>query len=377
MVDVAPEKHDTRKKGIDPVNLADISFDGLSPCEARRLIEDLRLSASQVLCVIAKKADLFHDVNHTTYAHVDGATYPINSRDFGLWLRGEYYRIMAKGPNDPVIKDAVGVIESHAIFKGPELPVFVRIGEHEGIIYVDLADGGRAVEIAPDGWRVVENPPVKFLRRRGMLPLPLPERGGDISLLSDFLNLPDDGGQAFRLIVSWLAAALRPTGPYPILALTGPQGSAKSTAARVLRLLVDPSSAPLRGEPKDLVDLMISAQNSWIMCYDHLSKLPSWLSDGLCRLATGGGFSTRKLYTNGEEFLFEATRPVILTGINSVASSHDLADRQIIIDLPIIGDQDRKAEKSFWQRFEAARLKLLGALFDGVVVALRRIDSDS
>ncbi len=366
-----------QKKRPEPVDPASISFDGLSPLEARRLIEDMRLSAAQVLCVIAEKAELFHDVNHTAYAQVDGVTYPVDSHDFRMWLRGEYYAITAKGPNEPAVRDAIGVIESHAVFRGREYPVFVRLGEHEGKIYIDLADGGRAVEIGPEGWRVIKNPPVKFLRRRGMQPLPEPERGGDISLLEDYLNLPDDGGQAFELVVSWLVAAIRPSGPYPILALTGPQGSAKSTAARVLRLLVDPSSAPLRAEPKDLEQLMISAQNGWVMCYDNLSKLPSWLSDGLCRLATGGGFSTRKLYTNGEEFILEATRPVILTAINSVASSHDLADRQVSVDLPVIDDSRRKAEKGFWQRFEAARPKLLGALYDGVATALRRIDGVS
>ena len=65
-------------------------------------------------------------------------------------------------------------------------------------------------------------------------------------------------------------------------------------------------------------------------------------------------------------------RPIILTAINTVASAHDLADRQILIDLPAIDDGKRKGEKNFWERFEAARSKLLGALLDGVAMALKK-----
>jgi hypothetical protein len=45
---------------------------------------------------------------------------------------------------------------------------------------------------------------------------------------------------------------------------------------------------------------------------DNLSDIKPWLSDCLCRLSTGGGFSTRTLFENDEETIFNATRPVIL-----------------------------------------------------------------
>jgi hypothetical protein len=58
-----------------------------------------------------------------------------------------------------------------------------------------------------------------------MLPLPVPERGGSIEALRPFLNVSNENG--FVLIVAWLLAALRPTGPYPLLAICGEQGSAR------------------------------------------------------------------------------------------------------------------------------------------------------
>jgi hypothetical protein len=108
------------------------------------------------------------------------------------------------------------LLEARAQFDGPERRVHVRVAEHAGHIYLDLADEHwRAVEIGPDGWRVIECPPVRFHRPAGMLPLPVPKRGGSIETLQSFLNLAsrDD----FVLIVAWLLAALRSGGPYPLL----------------------------------------------------------------------------------------------------------------------------------------------------------------
>jgi hypothetical protein len=65
----------------------------------------------------------------------------------------------------------------------------MRIADHAGRIYLDLADEHwRAVAIGADGWRVLGGPPVRFRRSPGMLPLPIPERGGSIEILKPFLN---------------------------------------------------------------------------------------------------------------------------------------------------------------------------------------------
>ena len=116
------------------------------------------------------------------------------------------------------------------------------------------------------------------------------------------------------MLLYWLTMALRPDGPFPPLGLTGEQGSAKSTNAHVLRALVDPNEAPLRSEPKEPRDLMIAATHGWVVALDNLSSLPVWLSDCLCRLATGGGSATRELFSDDDEIIFTAKRPVIVTG---------------------------------------------------------------
>src|SRR5262249_14772550 len=100
---------------------------------------------------------------------------------------------------------------------------------------------------------------------------------------------------------------------------------------------------------------------------------PPWLSDALCRLSTGGGLSTRELYTDDEEVLFDVQRPGILTGIEELATRSDLADRTITVHLPGIPESLRQPEAVFWAAFEAARPRILGALLDVVVVALRNL----
>ena len=109
-----------------------------------------------------------------------------------------------------------------------------------------------------------------------------------------------------------------------------------------------------------------------VVALDNVSRLPDWLSDGLCRLSTGGGFSTRALYTDDDEIIFEATKPVIVTGITSVVTRGDLLDRSLVLTLPVITDTARRSEADFWGDFELAKPTLLGALLDAVVVGLGR-----
>ena len=208
---------------------------------------------------------------------------------------------------------------------------------------------------------------MRFRRCKAMLALPEPQPG-TIDDLRRFVNVGDDD---WPLMLSCGTAAMRPRGPYPILELQGEQGSAKSTVARVWRELVDPNAAPLRCEPREPRDLMIAANNGWMVALDNLSRLPPWLSDALCRLSTGGGFSTRTLYENDEETIFDAQRPVILTGIEEVATRSDLLDRSVAINLPRIPESRRQPEAKFWREFQRAKPKLLGAMLTVVSGALQ------
>src|SRR5262249_15311604 len=207
-----------------------------------------------------------------------------------------------------------------------------------------------------DGWRIVSDPPVRFRRAPGMLALPTPLLGGKIKELRKHVNLGDD---AFELAVGWLLQVLRGRGPYPILALNGEQGAGKTTAADMLRRLVDPHVAPLRALPRDVRDLAIAANNSHVLCFDNLSGIPADVADAMCRLSTGGGFATRALYSDDEERIFDGQRPVVMTSIVDVATRADLADRTLIALLEAIAAKERKTEREVREAFEKAAPHIL------------------
>ena len=139
--------------------------------------------------------------------------------------------------------------------------------------------------------------------------------------------------------------------------------------------IIDPNKAPLRRPAKGDRDLMIAASNSWILAFDNLSGVKPDLSDCLCTLATGGGFATRELFTDVDEKLFDAMRPVMINGINDLAVRSDLLDRAINLTLPVILEDQRRDEDELWRRFYEIRIQVLGALLDAVAMGLRNIGS--
>ncbi len=297
-------------------------------------------------------------------------TMKVESHGFRAWLSREYYVRTKRVPSGQAKSDALGVLVGFALHGGEQEPVHLRVAGHEGAIYIDLADEARnIVEVQASGWRVIKDAPIKFLRPKAMLPLPLPVRGGNVAELRSYINMRDDG--QFCLLVAWAIAALRPTGPYPILTLTSEQGSGKSFATRMVCGLVDPNASLLRTMPKEEGDLAVSTQRRHVLSFDNLSGLSPAVSDALCRLATGGGLSKRALYTNDDEVILDAKRPVILNGIDDIATRADLADRCLVLSLPVIAKSKRKREKELMAGFEAARPRLFGALLDGLVSALR------
>jgi hypothetical protein len=327
-----------------------------------------------MLTQIAACDALFHTATGTAFADflVDGhrETWPIRSKRFRGWLRRRYYEATGGALSGHVISSELDLLEARAQFDAPERFVHVRLAEHEGHIYLDLADEHwRAVEIGPDGWRVNKFPPVRFCRPAGMLSLPVPESGGSIEALWPFLNLSNRS--EFVLIVAWLLATLRPSGPYPLLAISGEQGSAKTVLCKMLKALVDPNVAPVRALPREERELMIAANNGHLLAFDNLSSLPTWLSDALCRLASGGSFAVRQLYTDDDEVLFQAARPLLLNGIDDVVSRADLADRSIFLTLAPIGEQRRRSEAELWREFDLARPRILGVLLDAAVRGLQ------
>lgn len=335
-------------------------------------------TSADILIELAGEARLFHTPDGTGFADIGAnghrETWAIRSRGFKRWLSARFFAVTRSAPSGQAFGSALNVLEARAHFEGPERQVFGRVGGIAGRLYLDLADDlWQAVEISPEGWCVIADPPSRFRRPAGMRPLPIPVTGGAIEWLRPFVNVRSESD--FVLIVAWALAALRDRGPYPILVLCGEQGSSKSTLAAILRSLVDPNVAPLRTLPRDDRDLFIAAGNGHLLVFDNVSNLPGWLSDSLCRVATGGGFATRQLYTDRDEVLFEGARPMILNGIEEMVNRPDLADRSIFVTLDHIPEAGRRTEGELWKLFYELRPAIMGSLLDAVAHGLKRMSA--
>lgn len=334
-------------------------------------------TTAQILLAMADEAELFHAPDGNGYASFPvrehREIWRIESSAFRHWFVRRYYERFQKLPAREALRDVIEALDHRALYEAPEYPVSLRLATAGGCVYLDLGTPDwQVVEISKEGWKVIQSPPVRFRRTKGMRPLPVPVRGGNIEELRALLNAADE--RTWTLLVGWLVSTFRPTGPYMVLVLQGEAGTAKSTTAKMLRALIDPSTAPLRSVPANEDDLVIAAKNSWVLSFDNLSGVHHWLSDALCRLATGGGLSKRKLFTDEDEVILQAARPMILTGIEDLASREDLADRSINLVLAPIPAENRRNERRLEPEFEAVRPRVLGALLDAVSSALKHID---
>lgn len=329
------------------------------------------------LAKLADELELWHSPQREPFASVlvddHLENWPVRSKSLNNWLAGAYFDTTGNVPGAQALDDSLRVLEMKAL-RGPQHRLHLRIGGYNGSVYLDLGDRDwRVAEITPNGWKVIERSPLKFIRSRHMEALPEPEAGISIDALRPFVNVASEAD--FSLMVGFLVGAFRPDGPFAILLISGEQGSAKSTAARVMSRLLDPRVAALRSLPREERDLAIAADNGRVLAFDNVSRIPDWLSDALCRLATGGGFATRELHSNRDEVVFEAQRPIILNGIPDLASRPDLGDRAVSVTLASIPHQIRRAESDFWREFEAVRPQILGALLDAVSSSLRHLNS--
>src|SRR5262249_5345846 len=264
------------------------------------------------------------------------------------------------------VNAAIEDFETRAICSGIMREVHVRVAEHSGEIYIDLADAEwHAIRVTPAGWSVVEAPPVRFVRSAGAMPLPMPTRGTKIDALRPLLNTTDAD---FPLIVAFLLAALHPRGPYPILILYGVQGSAKTNFLRRLRMLIDPHAVETAALPPSGRELFIAARNTHLQTFENVSKLTDFMSDHFCRLATGSGLRMRRLFKDTDETLFRSARPIAFEGISNVVTRADLQDRSIIMKLEPLSEY--VTERELRLAFRQQHAGILGALLDMMVCGL-------
>ena len=257
-----------------------IELDGLIAKENGEERDGRPPSQANILVALAEAAELFHTPDEVAYADIEinkhRETWPVHSKGFRRWLKRRFFEELGGAPNGEAVAAAISTIEAKAQHDTPAREVFVRVGTLGGKIYLDLCNAEwRAVEVDNAGWRVVDRPAIRFRRSPDMRPLPEPEGDGSVDGLRPLLNIPkgDDGDNDFILAIAFLLGCLRARGPYPIQAIGGEQGTAKSTRSSMLRSTIDPRKPALRALPRDERDLVVAARNQHILAFDNVSGL--------------------------------------------------------------------------------------------------------
>jgi len=336
--------------------------------------EDKPSQADILVQIVVNGAFLFHDETRDGFANIPinghKETWPLRSKFFKQWLVRHYYEQTEKSPNNEALRQALNVIEAKAVFDGPEIKLSLRVAEHEGALWYDLAnDAWQAVKIAADGWDVLNEPPILFKRYKNTAAQVLPKRGGSLDLLKKYINLKDK--EDWLLLNALIVYSLIPGVPHAIPVLYGDKGSAKTTAQRIIRKLIDPACRDTMTLPTDKNELALILTTNYAPCFDNLDGLSPWQSDMLCQAATGGGISKRELYTDMEEVILSFLRCPMLNGINLVASRDDLLDRSVLFKLERIDIEQRKTESELWREFDQDRPYILGSIFEAISGALR------
>jgi len=352
----------------------EITAEALKP---KKKAEDGKTTKTDKAVEIAlAHAELWKDPDGEVYLDTrgpEGQRQTIAGKNCRAWLSGVCYAEAGFALGKDAAADVLAVLEAQAHNAGTTREVFTRLGHYEGDIYLDLGnEAWEAVRISSEGWEIVSDPPIRFRRPHALRALPTPERtsGEGWEAFRRIMHEPEE--PSFILLVSWLMGTLS-KGPYPILALTGEHGTGKTTQGVVIRRIIDPSKADLKRPPSSEDDLIIAARNSLVVAIDNLTSIQPWLSDALCRIATGSGLSKRQLHTDMEEVIYSVRRPTLLTSIGTVAEKADLADRTLPVRLPVIPEEKRMTEADVLGEAEKVSGLILGDILNAAAVGLARL----
>ena len=271
---------------------------------------------------------------------------------------------------DSMIKKAIKLMKYYANENPDPRKTYKRFAYHEGSIYLDLNDGkGSVVKADKNGWEVLVNPPIEFIRTGNMQSLPVPIQDGNYDDFFKSLNFKRESD--LILTKAYIPCILYTEIPRPALFLVGMKGSSKSTTARLIRRLIDPVINEVLFPKNNERDMNLIFQQHPLPVFDNVQSYDERQCNFLCMAITGGGMEERKLHTNGETFYTHYKKPFISTSINVPIVAKDLVDRSIIVELEKINPEDRKDEEEIFAEFANNHASYLGGLLGVIVQALK------
>jgi DNA-directed RNA polymerase subunit RPC12/RpoP len=369
---IANPKSEERKELEKELEMPEPTLEPQTSGEERKRSQADRL----VSFCLSNNPLLFHDQHKTPFARINQAgvnvIMPLRSRQFKCWLANLMWRIQQKAPGTEGINSAINILQGKALLEGEQHTLYNRVAPGEDGFWIDMCDDKwRAIKVDAEGWRIVENPPTLFRRYSHQLPLVEPIPGGDPWRLLNYINIDKNDEDTKLTIMCNCTSYFVPLIPHLILILYGIQGSGKTWVFMILRRIFDPSSIEVLAMPRDEREGVQQLDHHWLAFYDNITSIPTWISDRLCRAATGGGFTKRELFSDDEDVIYMFKRCVGLNGINVVAQRGDLLDRGLLIGLEHITPENRKTEQQLLADFEKEKAGILGGFLDVLVRAIQ------
>ncbi len=238
-------------------------------------------------CLTKDNCHPFHDQHNEPYAQVLVGTHwetlRVKSRPMKRWLSKLSWEGRGCTVNEAEMGATIMHVEALAVHNGPQKSLETRmfyLHEEKAILY-DLTDPlWRAVRITAEGQSIVAEPGIYFRRFAHQSAQVEPVQGGDLRELLKLTNLADSDQEMLFLV--YLVSCLIPSIPHPVPNIHGPQGSAKTTLAKMARMLVDPSSMGALSFPNNARELVQLLSHNYMAFFDNVTELKQEQSDAIC-----------------------------------------------------------------------------------------------
>ena len=351
--------------------------------EARRA-SDLRVAqiAQEIIPILSLEGQAFASL---PFGRDGRQLFPLHSIHVRDWIVNFYLHENGRAPHEHTVRTVIRNLEAiaHAGRKDI-LPVYHRIGAFghrtgpiltdPSVIVLDLAnDDGEVILITPHYSEVTFGGPYCFTRGNHMMPqaTPTPDPAPEaLSKLRQLLN-PATTKDWHRFLI-WTLAALRGAAACPILTIQGEPGSGKTTAAHMLKRLIDPSQTPFADPNASERQLTNHAHRHWVFALDAVDRIRPRLARFLNSLASGMGIQVREPYDRHEPTSIHLQRPIVLTVNQPLASTGDpLGAKALPVTLAPLTPETRRPETELWKEFQELLPSLLALLCTALSTALR------
>lgn len=310
----------------------------------------------------------YHDRAENPYVCVtkDGTTQymEVYGNDYKKFVRYMYYTRYQKAVPKDALQRVLDTLAVKAQIEGKEITPAHRCAYHDGKIYYYLADREQTVIcIDENGYRVIAESPVPFIKKQNMSEQVLPKRAKDtlkkMGMKYWQFATADDRILHWILLISRFIAE----GSQPLVYYFGDRGSAKSTSMRLDKMIVDPSEIDIKALPKSISDAVAAVSNQYMVSFDNVSRISDELSDIFCIVATHGYYSKKMLYSNNQEFAIKLNARVSFSGITNLSTKPDLIDRMVCLKLNRIDSSNRRTEEEIMKEFQTDLPYILDKIF--------------